>query len=128
MPGCGCAGSSCSCKIEVGDGLRVNGLGTLTDPIRIELDAIGLSDTVLQFQDSASVDFTVIGAGVPGDPLIVTAVTKPRANGILLPQFTTAGRPAPGTAGVGAMIWNTSTNKPNFSDGTAWRDAAGTVV
>lgn len=47
---------------------------------------------------------------------------------IKLASYTTAGRPSAATAGAGAVVWNTSTNKPNYSDGTNWRDAAGTVV
>lgn len=43
-------------------------------------------------------------------------------------QYTTATRPAANTVGAGAMIWNTTTNKPNYSDGTNWRDAAGAIV
>ena len=42
--------------------------------------------------------------------------------------YTTAGRPTAASVGAGAMIFNTTTNRPNWSDGAAWRDAAGTVV
>lgn len=37
-------------------------------------------------------------------------------------------RPAAATAGAGAMVFDTTLNKPVWSDGTNWRDATGTVV
>lgn len=42
--------------------------------------------------------------------------------------LTTAGRPAAATAGAGAMYFDTTLNKPAWSDGTNWRDATGTIV
>ncbi len=47
---------------------------------------------------------------------------------IQLAIYTTANRPDSSKIPVGSMIFNTSTNIPNFSDGTNWRDAAGTIV
>lgn len=44
------------------------------------------------------------------------------------PRFTTAARPNAAAAGDGAAIYDTDLNKPIWSDGAAWRDAAGTVV
>lgn len=41
---------------------------------------------------------------------------------------TTAGRPPAAAAGAGAQMYDTTLNKPIWSDGTNWRDAAGTVV
>lgn len=43
-------------------------------------------------------------------------------------QYATASRPAPGTAGAGAMIYDTDLARPVWSDGTSWRDASGAVV
>jgi hypothetical protein len=42
--------------------------------------------------------------------------------------YTVAGRPSAATVGRGTWIWNVDTNKPNWSDGANWRDAAGAVV
>jgi hypothetical protein len=42
--------------------------------------------------------------------------------------LTTAGRPTAATAGAGAMYYDTTLNKPAWSDGTNWRDATGTIV
>lgn len=38
---------------------------------------------------------------------------------------STADRPLASTVGPGAVMFNSTTNKPNFSDGTTWRDALG---
>ncbi len=43
----------------------------------------------------------------------------------MLPVYTTAGRPAATAVPVGYSIFNTTTGIPNYSDGTAWVDAAG---
>jgi hypothetical protein len=40
----------------------------------------------------------------------------------------TASRPAASAAGQGAQFFDTTLNKPIWSDGTNWRDAAGTTV
>ena len=51
------------------------------------------------------------------------------AGGPVKPQSaTTAARPSAGSAGVGAMVYDTTLSKPIWSDGTTWRDAAGTAV
>lgn len=42
--------------------------------------------------------------------------------------YTTAGRPTAASVGAGAMIYNSSTTRPNWSDGANWRDAAGAIV
>ena len=39
--------------------------------------------------------------------------------------FSNGTRPAASGYPVGAMVWNTDDNAPNFSDGTNWRDASG---
>jgi len=43
-------------------------------------------------------------------------------------SFTTGSRPAAATAGVGAMIFDSTLGKPVWSDGTDWKDATGTTV
>lgn len=42
--------------------------------------------------------------------------------------LATTGRPSAATAGAGAMYFDTTLNKPAWSDGTNWRDATGTIV
>ena len=43
-------------------------------------------------------------------------------------SYTTAGRPTASSAGAGAEYFDTTLNKPVYSDGTNWRDATGTIV
>lgn len=43
-------------------------------------------------------------------------------------QYTTAARPAASTAGAGAMVYDTTLSKPIWSNGSVWKDAAGTTV
>lgn len=45
-----------------------------------------------------------------------------------LRPYTTATRPTAAEAGQGVGIFNTTTNRPNWSDGANWRDSAGTIV
>ena len=44
------------------------------------------------------------------------------------PRYATAGRPSASSSGAGAEIYDTTLNKPVWSDGTNWRDASGTIV
>ena len=45
-----------------------------------------------------------------------------------LGRYTTATRPSAATAGNGAQLFDTTLNRPIWSDGANWRDASGTVV
>lgn len=49
--------------------------------------------------------------------------------GMAVPSFTTAARPAASAVALGQCIFNTTTNKPNWSDGSAnWYNADGTTA
>lgn len=54
--------------------------------------------------------------------------TGSATNTALNASYTTANRPAANTVGDGQSIYDTTLNKPLWSDGTAWRDATGTAV
>lgn len=43
-------------------------------------------------------------------------------------SYTTAGRPAAATVGAGGMIYDSTLSKPVWSNGTVYKDAAGTTV
>lgn len=45
-----------------------------------------------------------------------------------LRSSTTALRTSASVAGVGATLFDTTLNRPVYSDGAAWRDASGTIV
>ena len=47
---------------------------------------------------------------------------------IVSASMPTASRPAPGAAGVGAMLFDTTLNKPVWCTGTSWVDATGAVA
>ncbi len=51
---------------------------------------------------------------------ITTTDTLTATKGIRLPTYTTAARPAAGTAG--ALIYNSTTNKTQVDNGTAWQE------
>lgn len=43
-------------------------------------------------------------------------------------RYTTAARPSAATIGVGGYYYDTTLSKPGFSNGTVWKDAAGTTI
>lgn len=47
---------------------------------------------------------------------------------LALHTYSTAGRPSAVTSGAGATYYDTTLSKPGYSDGTVWRDAAGTGI
>lgn len=61
-----------------------------------------------------------------------TASNRPRyvraGTAIQTGSGATGGRPTASTAGVGAMFFDTTLNKPIWSTGSAWVDSAGTTV
>lgn len=109
----------------------------------------GLSIVGNEFNGSAGatgIDFgsiTGVRAYMIGGNIYSTNVTPIAGDGQLILRglidngtgvFVGAGRsnagsrPAAGAVGVGAVYYNTTTNIPNWSDGTNWRDAAGGIV
>jgi hypothetical protein len=50
------------------------------------------------------------------------------ANGTVCQTQTPASRPTPAAIGNGGQIYDATLHKPLWSDGTNWRDAAGTIV
>jgi len=44
------------------------------------------------------------------------------------PRFASGARPSASDVGAGTQVYDTTLSKPIWSDGTAWRDAAGTTV
>lgn len=44
------------------------------------------------------------------------------------PSYTDGNRPSAGSVPAGFMIWNTTDNALNVSDGTNWRTATGTIT
>ena len=68
---CGCSGS-CSCLIVAGEGVSVEGIGTIENPYEISSEASELLERI-DFVDTSTVDFTTVGVGTTTDPMQVTA-------------------------------------------------------
>lgn len=65
------------------------------------------------------------GAGKPTLPEILTGLVAAAPGGTVKSNAT---RGAASAYSAGMMIWNTDDNAPNWSDGSAWRDAAGNIT
>jgi len=65
---------------------------------------------------------TSAGISFGDNTLVATAqvAINSTTKGFLPPRMTTAQRDLIGTPAAGLMIYNTSTNRPNFYDGSAW--------
>lgn len=70
-PRCGCQ-DACSCLIVAGDGIDVDGLGTIDRPYEISAESGVMSDSLI-FDNSGNVDFSTSGFGTPASPLRVSA-------------------------------------------------------
>jgi len=57
-----------------------------------------------------------------------TAPTHYFKQPVRLPQYATGSRPSASDVGAGACIYDTTLSKPIWSNGTNWKDAAGTTV
>ena len=120
---CGCGNNTCGCSVVAGEGIDVSGTGTSADPYRVTAELGSLAD-VISFQDTTTIDFTVLGSGTPSDPYIVSAIVKAAP----FPAYTTAGRPSAAAVGAGAFYYDTTLTKPLWSTGAVWKDAAGTTI
>lgn len=80
-------------------------------------------------------EFYILGNGKPTGVTPLVIGTKPTVrslidNGIGTqgPRGVTGSRPSAVNGGVGTTYYDTTLSKPIWSDGTVWRDAAGTAV
>ena len=113
MARCGCAGfGACNCLVDGSGSVDVTGTGGQSDPYVV----VGPS---LTKADTAGFTVTLTGNGRVGTPWVLSVTNR---------AYTTAARPNAVTAGDGAMIYDTTLNKPIWSDGTVWRDATGTAA
>lgn len=89
---------------------------------QIVLDSGG-NNTNLSVENNKLVGFVPTSAG--------TAPTSTGASVVWMPplgKYTTAGRPSAVALGAGSRYYDTTLGKPAWSDGTNWKDAAGTTV
>lgn len=64
------------------------------------------------------------------DTATATQINQPGSatRAALVAKYTTAARPSASASGIGWQIYDTTTSRPLWSDGTVWRDATGTAV
>ena len=62
-----------------------------------------------------------------GQPRTQITATAPEP-GSGAPSVATGGRPSASTVGAGTEVYDNTLKKPIWSDGSVWRDAAGTAV
>jgi hypothetical protein len=67
MARCGCAGTTCSCKIIGEGGIVVTGAGTITNPYRVT------GGVEMSVQDTGTIDLTLLGDGSTTNPYVLTA-------------------------------------------------------
>ena len=106
--------------------------------------AVVAGNTFFKLVDVASASNIVYDAGVNTgivvgrNKIAGTAITgvgsAPSSSGAqveLMPMpaaYTTTGRPPAAAVGAGATYFDTTLGKPGWSNGSTWRDAAGTTI
>jgi microcystin-dependent protein len=120
MPRCGCSGAdTCSCVVQGGSGITVDGAGTQTNPYVISGSGAAGGGS-LTVSDTATVDLSLLGDGSEVDPYVLQAdatvgvnslidVSAPTpADGYVLAWNGTVWQPVPPTtAPVGAVAVGT---------------------
>lgn len=106
MARCNCTSQGCQCKIEVGDGLVITGVGSAADPYVISNTPGSILDTFAAI-DTTTVDLTLTGSGSQADPLILSAVAT-----VAVTQLTDIIDPSPPASGDTILF-----------DGTGWQFA-----
>lgn len=94
-----CGQATCACILEPGTGIQVTGSGTPTDPYVIASTVTDLS-TFLQVQDTTSVNLSLVGSGVEGDPLVLRAYST-----LALTQLADVQDPAGGPSVGEVPVW-----------------------
>lgn len=89
-------------------------------------------DTTSQYADIASNGVWRVrnsgGGYASAFDVTPTQATVPAGSTLRTGRAVTGSRPSAATVGAGSMFYDTSLSKPIYSDGTIWRDAAGTAV
>lgn len=95
----------------------------LTNQLVMRANAVGQVPTIARGFASQTADlFQAQDSALA----VKASITK---DGAVKPgAFATGSRPTPASVGESAMIYDTTLDKPIWSDGTNWRDAAGTIV
>lgn len=71
---CGCAGSTCGCKVVGGPGIQVTGIGTELKPYVVERNTGTESiSSQIVFSNSTTVELSRLGSGTGSDPIVLKA-------------------------------------------------------
>lgn len=84
MAKCGCAGTTCACKVTGTGSITVTGTGTAQDPYIVSLGTLDTNGT-LAVADTASINMTLLGTGSIGDPYVVSGAVLVGANVTVAP-------------------------------------------
>tara|TARA_B100000073_G_scaffold7512_1_gene6464 strand:- start:1 stop:1893 length:1893 start_codon:yes stop_codon:yes gene_type:complete len=104
--------------------------GTLRTENKINVDSIGIVTARTQinvgydYESGPGVGVTILSSGNADYAGIVTASTVKASTAFYPPLYTTAARDA-GTFTQGAIIFNTTSSKLEFYDGTSWQSLPG---
>lgn len=101
---CGCGSAQCSCAVIAGSGVVVSGVGSAGNPYVITATGAALGVT-----DTASLDLTLSGSGVPGTPWALSGRVIPSTTAGNLLTLDGAGVLVSSTAvrnAVGATVGN----------------------
>lgn len=101
--GCGCAGSSCGCKVIAGSDITVSGTGTAADPYIISATSTDISGTV-EVDSTTTVTLKRLGAGSTADPYIISGVATLRVRDLI-----DVADPNGGPVSGDTMVWVGST-------------------
>lgn len=105
MARCGCAGTSCSCVVQGGSGITVDGAGTETNPYIISGSGGAGGGGVLTVRDTQTVDLGLLGAGTVANPYILSADAT-----VALDDLTDVDAANPASGNV--LAWNGTTWQP----------------
>lgn len=120
MPRCGCSGTGCSCLVQGGTGIEVDGAGTETNPYVINATGGAGSGGSLTVSDTATIDLVLLGEGTAEEPYLLSGnatvsldellnvADQDPTNGQVLAWNGTVWQPIPATtAPVGAIAVGT---------------------
>lgn len=94
-----CGGSGCSCLIQAGTGITVEGSGTPTNPYVITSQTPELADT-FRVRDTPTVNMTITGSGTTGDPYELRAEST-----LKLSQLADVQDPQGGPSAGESPVW-----------------------
>lgn len=81
---CGCAGTTCACRITGSGSVLITGTGTAQDPYVASLGSLTIA-TLLTISDSTSINLTLLGSGTALDPYVLSGVVTPGATVTVTP-------------------------------------------